>query len=259
MNDRYDPGHDFSSLEGLSPWAERMALNALWGSEPWPETAALAEGPPGLNCTVPHALFLPEGYVESYAYPVLVWLHGEGHDEYDVVRRLPEISDRNYIGLSLRGNRALPRGNGWSVNEQDHFAVLADLRFLLDGLAAEYPIHRQRIYLVGHGSGGDVALRLFLQKPEWFAGAASLGGCFPNMTHPLSGFRHLQGKRVLLSWEQGVHPKTQELVQKGRLLYQAGMQVATRVYHPNGLAPATKMLRDVDHWVMDSLQTAVRA
>ena len=64
------------------------------------------------------ARFVPQRYEPNYAYPLLVLLHPRGGDEQQMVRSMPAMSWRNYVGLSLRGpevvtRHGLPVGHGW--------------------------------------------------------------------------------------------------------------------------------------------------
>src|SRR3954453_23077042 len=64
------------------------------------------------------ARFIPQRYEPNYAYPLLVLLHGRGGDEQQMVRAMPALSWRNYVGLSLRGPETVHRrdrhaGYGW--------------------------------------------------------------------------------------------------------------------------------------------------
>src|SRR5262245_19846208 len=49
------------------------------------------------------ARFIPRQYEPNYAYPLLVLLHARGGDEEQLVRAMPALSWRNYVGLGLRG------------------------------------------------------------------------------------------------------------------------------------------------------------
>lgn len=49
------------------------------------------------------AMFVPQRYEPNYAYPLLVLFHGRGGDEQQMVRSMPALSWRNYVGLGLRG------------------------------------------------------------------------------------------------------------------------------------------------------------
>ena len=62
--------------------------------------------------------FIPQRYEPNYAYPLLVLFHARGGDEQQMVRSMPAMSWRNYVGLSLRGpepvvRRGCPDGFGW--------------------------------------------------------------------------------------------------------------------------------------------------
>src|SRR4051812_49978144 len=61
----------------------------------------------------PLRTFLPTGYEPNYPYPLLVFLHGHGSSDEQVLRLAPRLSRRNYICISLRGPRELgPRPSG---------------------------------------------------------------------------------------------------------------------------------------------------
>src|SRR6516162_6467745 len=56
---------------------------------------------------MPVRTFLPTGYEPNYPYPLVVFFHGHGGDEQQVLNLAPTISRRNYLGIALRGPLAL--------------------------------------------------------------------------------------------------------------------------------------------------------
>ncbi len=50
-----------------------------------------------------HVLFSPMHYEPGYAYPLLIWLHGPGNDERQIMKMMPLISMRNYVGIAPKG------------------------------------------------------------------------------------------------------------------------------------------------------------
>src|SRR5947207_6933353 len=58
---------------------------------------------------LPVRTFLPTGYEPNYPYPLLVFLHGHGGSEEQVMRLAPRVSRRNFIAIALRGPE--PLGN----------------------------------------------------------------------------------------------------------------------------------------------------
>lgn len=275
MSERLPSGHRFYDAEGLGwTWADDVPLN--WqdqhdddaADEPIdfdavPTQQELEAGETGgvvvSLIDEPHAIALPEIYEPGYAYPVIVWFHAAGGSEDDVFPALSEISERNYLAVALRGDRLGEAGAEWSTAETSA-SVLADkLEGLLDRMGTKFAIQRDRVYLAGVGSGGTTALELLLERPESFAGAACLGGAFPALAQPLAKFRGLRGRRVLLSTTLDcTDVKVVDMVDAGRILYSAGMSVGTRIYKQSEELPSSKMFRDIDHWIMDGIASAVR-
>src|ERR1700722_3421421 len=52
---------------------------------------------------LPVRTFLPHGYEPRYPYPLLVFFHGHGGNEEQILRLAPRLSRRNYISIGLRG------------------------------------------------------------------------------------------------------------------------------------------------------------
>lgn len=277
MSERLPSGHRFFDVEGQGwTWSPASDAELEWRShetsayddEPidfdavptLEELEAGAEAGPVVSLVdEPHAIALPEVYEPGYSYPLIVWFHAPGGSEDDVFRVLPEISERNYLALAIRGPRETETGPEWTTAESGTAALAAKLEEAIARMAAKFSINTDRVYLAGVGSGGTTALELLLERPELFAGAASLGGGFPPVTQPLAHFRGLRGRRILLSTTlDSPDVRVVETVATGRLLYAAGMQVGTRIYQQSGGRITNKMLRDIDHWIMDSIASAVR-
>src|SRR5260370_12826755 len=51
---------------------------------------------------LPIRTFAPVGYEPRYPYPLLVFLHGQGGNEEQILRLAPRLSRRNYICIGLR-------------------------------------------------------------------------------------------------------------------------------------------------------------
>src|ERR1700751_5694192 len=74
--------------------------------------------------SLPVRTFLPTGYEPRYPYPLLVFFHGHGGSEEQVLAFAPDVSRRNYICISLRGPDRLdarPDGRsafGWGQEGQ---------------------------------------------------------------------------------------------------------------------------------------------
>jgi phospholipase/carboxylesterase len=54
--------------------------------------------------------FIPRQYEPNYAYPLLVLFHARGGDEDQLVRAMPALSWRNYVGGPRPSDQAGPDG-----------------------------------------------------------------------------------------------------------------------------------------------------
>ncbi|MBI1347497.1 hypothetical protein GC163_14555 [bacterium] len=277
MSERIPTGHRFYDRDGGQwMWTDEVEAHVGWqvaqAEAAWEETTIDYDSIPTLEelesgentgpqvslVDEPHAIALPDVYEQGYSYPLIVWFHEAGGNEEDIFRILPEISERNYLAISIRGDREVNGGFEWTTGIG--VAALAEkLEAAIERLAEKFSINRDRVYLAGMGSGGTLAMELLLEKPEAFTGAASLNGTFPQLAQPLAHFRGLRGRRALLTTSnESTDVKVADLVAAGRLLYSAGMEVGTRIYQSQGPVTYRKMLREIDHWIMSGIRSAVR-
>src|SRR5690606_25732024 len=127
-------------------------------------------------------------------YPLLVWFHDAGEDERVLNRLAPEISDRNFVGLSLRGERRFSSGYDWSDRSASRAQRLVST---IRRIRREHHVHTERIVLSGRGTGALAAAELFFSNPEWFGGLA-LFDAVPTACSTLRHVPDLHDKPVLL-------------------------------------------------------------
>ena len=235
------------------------------------------------------ARFVPQRYEPNYAYPLLVLLHPRGGDEQQMVRSMPAMSWRNYVGLSLRGpevvtRHGLPVGYGWGPGfgrrDRDRTAPLitpaptvSDAELFRRRMESTTPdaieqlednvfsavrrtrgtlhVHSERIFLIGSGEGAAVAYRLALSYPERFAGVVAINGWLPSNFRPFARLKMSRGLRVLV-----VHGEWNGRVPVDHArrtvtnLRNAGLKVAFQSY-PCAHRITAPMLSDVDTWLMN--------
>lgn len=229
--------------------------------------------------------FVPRQYEPNYAYPLLVLLHGKGGDEDQLIRSMPAVSRRNYVGLGLRGpvqvhKRDRPVGFSWGPDfdipgrssfrtprpmdaaEQFRRAICDPtsdpMTRLEDGVFASIReirslmhVHSERIFLVGCGEGAAAAYRLGLSFPDRFAGVVAINGWLPTGFRALARFDALRDFPILAvhgAWNSRVpldHARRDVAT-----LRAGGLRVAFQAYPCNHrLDP--DMLADVDTWIMN--------
>ena len=183
-------------------------------------------------------LFVPDHYEPNYAYPLLVWLENGPIPEGRLERRMRQISDRNYFGLSV------------VIDDVDLLEDQLHETFL--SLRRQFHLNTERVYLLGCGSAGTQALATGFQQPDWFAGIAALSSEWPEADRPLLRYQALRGKRVLLGvTDADEAPLLADTAYAARLLWTAGMHVTT--VSTSGSDPLRPMLREVDRWVMQAI------
>ncbi len=238
-------------------------MNRLIAQEPLPKPMGSIQrtvSTPGstLDSEPGVVVFAPLHYEPNYAYPLVVWLHAEGTDEQDLSRVIPRISMRNYVAVAPRGTLTLPstsmtdsdRSFGWS---QSAGQILIAQQRVLSAIrqAEQYNIHSGRVFLVGQGCGGTMALRLAMTMPELFRGVASLDGPFPTGNTPLRRLADIRRLEVMLAAARkgGRHPSS-SVCRDLRLLHVAGIDLTLREY-PNSEVLDRQISGDVDRWIMD--------
>lgn len=206
-----------------------------------PDPAHDMPAPVSLSAVRPKAVFVPDGYEPNYAYPLLVWFHDTGETERTLHRLMPEVSDRNAVGLALRGERSLGDGFGWAEGEDRSEALLAAIR----GLRREYHVHTERVILAGRGTGAAAAAELFFSRPEWFGGLAVFDPPAEALAVDLTPKDDLAGKPVLLDLPLRHLGRGREGASR---LAASGLDVTFRHTRSAGLGP--EALRHLNRWLM---------
>jgi phospholipase/carboxylesterase len=231
-----------------------------------------------VSATGPYALFAPLHYEPNYAYPLLVWLHGPGHDEQQLRRIMPSISLRNYVAVAPRGTAVAPAAPrlraseaapasahpkatgslGFSWRQTEGHIQASELRVLecISAAREKFNLAADRCFLAGYGPGGTMALRIAFRNPEHFAGVLSRCGPFPSNRSPLAQLQHVRRLEVFIACcRAGSLYPTEAVCDDLRLLHTAGMSVVLREY-PGEDMLTPQMLADMDRWLMEQVTHA---
>ncbi len=208
---------------------------------------------------LPVRTFLPTGYEPRYPYPLLVFFHGHGGSEEQILRLAPRLSRRNYICISLRGPDKLgARADGrmgytWGPDGGGNALVEDYVLQAVEQTRRSYHVHSERIYLAGFCEGATLAYRVGLTFPEKFGGVIALNGAMPRRGGPHLRLPQARQLRVLIG--HGIANAVVPLSlarQDFRLFYAAGMDVCMHTY-PTTHRIHPDMLRDIDRWIMDQV------
>ncbi len=206
---------------------------------------------------LPVRTFTPTGYEPNYPYPLLVFFHGQGGNEEQILRLAPRLSRRNFVCIGLRGTQLLgeraDRGMGytWESNGQCD-AQTEDYVFrAIEQSRRNYHVHSERIYLAGICEGATMAYRLGLTFPERFAGVISLNGSLPPSGSLFLRLPQVRQLRVFIGHGIANAVVPLNVARKDfRLLYTAGLGVSLHTYAANNRLHQN-MLRDINRWIID--------
>jgi phospholipase/carboxylesterase len=203
----------------------------------------------------PIRTFLPTGYEPNYPYPLVVFLHGQGGSEEQILKLAPRLSRRNFVSIALRGPVALTTADGlpaygWG-SDGDDCSLIEDYVFrAVEQTRRAYHIHSERVYLAGFCEGATLAYRLGLNRPEKFGGVISLNGTMPRRSGPVFRLPDVRNFKVLIA-----HGMANAIVPHAmarsdyRLLYGAGLDVKLKTY-PTTHRIHADMLRDANRWII---------
>jgi phospholipase/carboxylesterase len=206
----------------------------------------------------------PLHYEAGYAYPLLIWLHGDGGDERQLQFVMKHISLRNYVSAAPRGTASAADDvfddeehghGGYHWRQEDDHIFLAQERIWDCVVEArkQYNINPGRVFLAGYQSGGTMALRIALSDPSRFAGAISMCGPLPSGGSPLGRFIDARRVPVLIAsgLSDPVYPQPR-IADDLRLLHTAGFVTTLRLY-PGADELTDIMLDDLNRWVMEQV------
>lgn len=201
-----------------------------------------------------YAIFAPLHYEPKYAYPVIIWLHGPGDDERQLLRVMPLVSMRNYVSVSPRGPGLLGEQGGgyqWLSCEADVSSAEQSVFECLNILQEKFHIATRRVFLAGYQCGGTTAFRVGLKHPHRFAGILSLGGPFPSGNAPLAYLEEARSLPLFIAQGRSstLYP-VEKTCEELRLFHSAGMHATLRQY-PCGDELNTRMLHDMNVWMME--------
>lgn len=200
-----------------------------------------------------HSVFLPTHFESRYHYPLVFWLHDQSADHGQMADVMPDISERNFVGVSIRGNRRCGSGYGWQQTESAIESTTHQVLETIEHLAQRFQINHERIFVAGAGGGGTMAFRLAFHHPQLFCGVGSFNGGLPENLIPLVNLRSC--RRVPVFW---VHGRTSDdlpestMCRQLKLLHVGGFDVTLRQYPGDNLLQH-QPLGDFNTWMMEQI------
>lgn len=115
-----------------------------------------------LRIRSPGGAVLVAYYAPAPAYgPALLWLHGNGGNIADRVKKLAKLNSALGVGVLAVDYR----GYGLSTGEPSEAGLYADARAAFDALAKRSDVDPARVFVFGESLGGAVAVELAGRRP----------------------------------------------------------------------------------------------
>ena len=116
---------------------------------------------------VEYVVRLPPEYHHGRAYPVLVVVSPAGYDPQQMFGAVAAEADRHgYILLAPVWAGAFGTKGGWDWKGEDHDYVTGALR----DAVRHFTVDNDRVFLLGFGTGADMAMDVAASHPDLFAG-----------------------------------------------------------------------------------------
>lgn len=165
----------------LRTFLAALACTVLSGQAPLPRGVLLPSVPCQADPGHSYALYLPSGYREDRAWPVL-FSFSPGGTGTDPVERFREAAERSgWIVVGSNDSRNGPPGP--ALRAQD--ALWKDVH-------ARFRVDPRRSYATGFSGGARMALQLALKHPKAIAGLVSIGAFWADPGRTLRDLGHLE-------------------------------------------------------------------
>jgi len=197
------------------------------------------------------SVFVPQHCESRYAYPLLVWLHGDEADCDQLPRLMPNISLRNFFAVAPQSSFSPRCPIAWPNCEESHQAAYEQVMRSVDDATSRFNINPNRIFIAGAGSGGTMKIRF--------------GFMLNRLDGPLDSgcvrLRDLDRCRELSVFLGGFRNSESyletDICKDLKLLHSAGFSTTVKQY-PRQFRLDNKVLADINRWIMEHVASAVR-
>lgn len=139
-------------------------------------------------------------------YPTILALHGRGSNEHDLLGLAPYLP-KEFLWISPRGTFALGPGSfEWfqitQIGKPDPTRLrnaLQTIDTFIDEILENYPVDRNRLYLLGFSQGSIVSMSYALTTPQRVTGVVAQSGYIPHEAGLQVDETNLKGKPFILT------------------------------------------------------------
>ena len=197
-------------------------------------------------------VFRPIHHEPRYAYPLLIWLACDTDIRQSLTQIMPLLSVRNYVAIdaNLVREKALQKSQRKSHARFHSDSLTVDR--CISTAFDQFNLRRDKVFLVGQGSGGEKAIQFAWQQPHRFAGVISIDGGVPRNSTALCslGINHRELPLLIQHSSKAIHYSHERFCDDMRLCHTAGLPATFR-YYRNERDDLSHILADCNRWLMD--------
>jgi len=201
-------------------------------------------------------VFTPIHHEPGYAYPLVIWLADDGDADRPLSQIMPLLSVRNHIAIDARvvRNQALQE-IGIRYNSRSYDDSLTIDRCIKTAFG-RFNLRRDKVFLMGQGSGGEKAIQLAWNQPQRFAGIVSIDGGVPHTSGALCGLglKHRDLPLLLQHISTTSRYSHEQFCDDMRLCHTAGLPATFRHYSEEH-DDLSHILADCNRWLMEHIAT----
>ena len=139
-------------------------------------------------------------------YPTILALHGRGSNEHDLIGLAPYLP-KDFLWISPRGPFSLgPGAYEWfqitQIGKPDPTRLANALQTLdtfIDEVIANYPVDKNKLYLLGFSQGSIVSMSYMLTRPIRPAGVIAQSGYIPHESGLQIDEANIKGRPFILT------------------------------------------------------------
>jgi len=197
---------------------------------------------------------------ESGLHPALVFLHGRGTDENDLLE-LTTYFDPQLLIASVRAPNRFPYG-GYTWFDLDESGIVNIDQLIksrdvflqwLDDFQQNYPVDSSRLFLFGFSMGAMMSLAISLSNPPRFKGIIAHSGFLPQHERLSYRWNDLGALSFFIAHGEQDPIVPIELARKAhRLLLQVNANIVYREY-PIQHTISNESLSDISTWLQQQI------
>jgi phospholipase/carboxylesterase len=161
-----------------------------------------------MNLSLHHLTRLPASHskIPDAVYPTILALHGRGSNEQDLIGLAPYLP-KDFLWISPRGTFTLgPDSHEWfqitQIGNPDPTRLanaLKTLDIFMDEVVINYPVDKNKLYLLGFSQGSIVSMSYALTKPQRVSGVIAQSGYIPHESGLQIDKAYIKGKPFILT------------------------------------------------------------